>query len=61
MSLRYPDSFVSFGSLVSLVVNELRHALIQVPSHVDLRQNWKRIANSACREGALMFGSSVVL
>jgi hypothetical protein len=55
MSLRYPDSFVS------LVVNELRHALIQVPSHVDLRQNWKRIANSACREGALMFGSSVVL
>ena len=26
-----------------------------------MRQNWIRTANSACREGALMFGSSVVL
>ena len=61
---RYPDSFVSFVSFVSfgsLIVNELRHALPPVPSHLDRRQNWKRIANSACREGALMFGSSVVL
>jgi len=59
MSLRYPDSFVSFVSFVSLAVNEPRHALTH--RALDLCQNWKRIANSACREGALMFGSSVVL